>query len=130
MNRAHLIRAATATALGTLIIALAAWRAQERSPFAVAMRTFGYGLLHVAVIAVALGVCTLWNGPLFGWYLPDFSLACLHTALLMQAMFAAMLAAAAPVPATIAQRALLAMTDWRSSRTSASGGAHASRHHR
>jgi len=117
-------RAALSLAVGALLIVLWTWRERERSIFAVVMQTYSYTALQLYLIGLLIGACTWWNGPLFTWYLPSFTIAYVHFATLMQALITAAIAIALPIVVLILQRALLSITDWHT------GGSHAYRNHR
>jgi hypothetical protein len=123
-------RAAIALAAGAPIITLMTWRQQERSIFAVLMQTYVYVALQLYFIGLLIGACTWWNGPLFTWYLPSFTLAYIHFAALMQAMLIAVMAIVLPTVVVIVQRGLLAVSDWRARHATPTGGSHAGRNYR
>ena len=104
-------RAALAMAAGALIIIWRTWREQERSIFAVIIRTYGYAALQLYFIGLVVGGCTWWNGLRLTWYLPDFTVAYVHFATLMQAMLIAAIAIPLPIVVVIVQRTLLAISD-------------------
>jgi hypothetical protein len=128
--RPSLEYAAVALGAGALIITLRTWREQERSVFAVVMRTYGYASLQLYFVGLLVGACTWWNGPLLRWYLPSLTLAYVHFAALMQAMLIAGMALVLPAVVVILQRALLVITDLRSRNAMRVGGAYAGRDHR
>lgn len=123
-------RAAIALAVGALIIIWLTWRERERSTFAVVMRTYGYAALQLYLVGLLIAACTWWNGPLFTWYLPSFTVAYMHFATLMQAMLIAALAIVLPVMVVILQRGLLAITDRRTRHATRAGGTYAHRDYR
>lgn len=103
-------RAVAAVGIGALLIVWREWGKKERSIFAVVMRSYGYAGLQLYLIALLVGVCTWWNGSQFSWYLPDFTIAYIQYAALMQAMLVGMVAVLLPIPVVILQRALLAIS--------------------
>jgi hypothetical protein len=104
-------RAAAALGAGSLLIVGRTWQQKNRSAFNVAMRGYGYAALQAYLIALLVGVCAWWNGLRFRWYLPDFTIAYLHFAALMQLMLTALLAIPLPIGIAVLQRVLLAITD-------------------
>ncbi len=103
-------RAVAAVGIGALLIVWREWAQRERSAFAVVMRTYGYAGLQLYLIALAIGVCSWWNGSQFTWYLPSFTIAYVQFAALMQAMLVGMLAIVLPIPVVVLQRVLLAVS--------------------
>jgi hypothetical protein len=122
--------AAIALAAGALIVTLMTWRQQERSIFAVVMQTYVYVALQLYFIGLLIGACTWWNGPLFTWYLPSFTVAYVHFVALMQAMLIAAMATVLPLVVVVVQRGLLAASDWRTRHATRTGGTDAGRNHR
>ncbi len=104
-------RAVTSLAAGALIVVWRTWREQERSIFAVIMRTYGYAALQVYIIGLMVGACTWLNGPRFTWYLPNFTVAYVHFATLLQAMLVAAMAIPLPIIVVTLQRLVLAISD-------------------
>jgi len=94
------------------------------------MRTYSYAAQQLYLVGLLIAACTWWNGPLFTWYLPSFTIAYVHFATLMQAMLIAALAIGLPIMVVILQRGLLAITDRRIRHATRAGGTYAHRDHR
>jgi len=104
-------RAAIAMAVGAVFIIWRTWYERERSIFAVIMRAYGYTALQLYFVGLVIGAITWWNGLHFRWYLPNFTVAYVHFAVLMQAMLSAAMATLLPVGVVVLQRGLLVITD-------------------
>jgi hypothetical protein len=110
-------RAAVALCAGAIFVLWQAWRDQESSVFAVILRTYGYAALQLYCISLVVSACTFWNGWQFGWYLPNFTVAYVHLAVLMQFMAVAVLAIPLPFLTVLLRRGLLALAGGNSARS-------------
>jgi hypothetical protein len=106
-------RAAVSLAAGGLLVALWMWHERQRSLYRVVYASYSYALVLLYWIGLPLAACAWWSGVRFGWYIPNLTVAYVQFALLMQAMLTAAMAIALPLPVSIVQRVLLAISDWR-----------------
>jgi len=113
----NLHNAILAMAVGAVIVLWGSWRQRERSAYEVAKATYSVALVSLVLIAQGVACCVTWSGVAFRWYIPNLTVAYVQYFLLEQAMWFALVGLGLPIPAVLAQPALLALGDWHQRRT-------------
>lgn len=111
MITVNLRHAGLSLTAGSLIVVWQLWRDRERSLGSAILRTYRHAGLQLYFVGLAVSACTLWNGPVFTWYIADLTLGYAHCTLLLQAMLVAALAIPLPIVIVALQKGLISVSD-------------------